>query len=118
EKDGVFAPDRLKHEQTLVFESDSGLVVLNSCCHSGAEKVIREVQDVFPGQKIAALIGGFHLMGVDGAETMAGSREEVEKLAKDLQPMGESGLYTGHCTGTPAFEILHAARGEPRNYFV
>lgn len=117
EKDGVFAPDRLKHEQTLVFESDSGLVVLNSCCHSGAEKVIREVQDVFPGQKIAALIGGFHLMGVDGAETMAGSREEVEKLAKELRSMGEFRLYTGHCTGTPAFEILQEVLGERLSYF-
>ena len=31
--------------------------------------------------------------------------------------MGEFGLYTGHCTGTPAFEILQEVLGERLSYF-
>lgn len=117
EKDGEFSLDRLEHEQTLVFDSGQGLVVLNSCCHAGVENVIREVQEAFSDKHVRAVIGGFHLMGLEGAGTMAGSREDIIKLAKELKSLGNFKLYTGHCTGTPAFEILKEMLGDQISYF-
>ncbi|MGI6006045.1 MAG: MBL fold metallo-hydrolase [Ruminococcus sp.] len=117
EKDGILQPDRLDHEQTLVFESKRGLVILNSCCHGGVEDVVRTVQDFFPGKNVAAVIGGFHLMGVDGVGTMAGSREDILKLADKLKELGDFKLYTGHCTGIPAYRILKEALGDRISYF-
>ncbi|MGI6010014.1 MAG: MBL fold metallo-hydrolase [Ruminococcus sp.] len=117
EKEGILQPDRLEHEQTLVFESKQGLVILNSCCHGGVENVVRTVQAFFPDQKVAAVIGGFHLMGVDGVRTMAGSREDILKLADTLKELGDFKLYTGHCTGILAYQMLKEALGERISYF-
>lgn len=114
---GTVKVDNLKHEQSLVFETRKGLVVLNSCCHAGVDIVIEEVQSAFPKQRIAAVIGGFHLMGLDGAETMAGTRDDILVLADRLRQLGDFMIYTGHCTGLPAFEILKQELGERIVYF-
>ena len=56
-------PDTVPHEQSLVAETAEGLVVLNSCCHAGAGEIVAGVLERFPGQQVAALVGGFHLVG-------------------------------------------------------
>ena len=53
--------DCFAHEQSLVFDTPEGLVIFNSCSHGGADTVICETKKVFPGRKVRALIGGFHL---------------------------------------------------------
>lgn len=116
EKDEVIEIDNFKHEQSVVFELEQGLVIFNSCCHGGVEKVVQEVKDVFPGKDITAVFGGFHLMGSDGPETMSGTREDVLRLAEQLKELGDFKLYTGHCTGIPAFEILKEALGDRVTY--
>ena len=117
EKDGKLLLDDFSHEQSLVFETGEGLVVFNSCCHAGVDCVVREIRDVFPGQRIAAVIGGFHLMGEGGAETMAGTKKDVEDLAERLLQEPVARYYTGHCTGMPAYRILKEVMGERLEYF-
>lgn len=114
---GTIKVDNLKHEQSLVFETKNGLVVLNSCCHAGVDVVIEEAQRAFPGERIAAVIGGFHLMGSDGADTMAETREDITSLAERLRQLGDFMIYTGHCTGMPAFDILKQELGNRIVYF-
>ena len=41
-------PDPVEHEQSLVAETDQGLVIFNSCCHAGADAVVRSVQAPAP----------------------------------------------------------------------
>lgn len=53
--------DSFAHEQSLVFDTEKGLVIFNSCSHGGADNIIREVSETFPGERIYALLGGFHL---------------------------------------------------------
>ncbi|MCD8212361.1 MAG: MBL fold metallo-hydrolase [Oscillospiraceae bacterium] len=101
-------PDGLYHEQSLVAEREDGtLVVMNSCCHAGADDIVEGILDSFPGRKVHALIGGLHLMGPGGVETMEPAPEEVEALARRLTgELGVERVYTGHCTGIPAFSLL------------
>ncbi len=110
-------PDDFAHEQSLVFEAETGLVILNSCCHAGVDTVIREVKDAFPGREVLAVIGGFHLMGIDGPDSMADEPEELRLLAQRLISLGVKELYTGHCTGGPAYEVLKRELGEKLHYF-
>lgn len=110
-------PDDFAHEQSLVFETENGLVILNSCCHAGVDTVIREVQDAFPGKVILAVVGGFHLMGIGGADSMADEPEELRRLTRRLTDLGVRELYTGHCTGGPAYEVLKRELGEKLHYF-
>lgn len=63
------------------------------------------------------VVGGFHLMGQAGAATMGVEKQEVLELAQDLKNLGVQQIYTGHCTGEPAFEILQDALGERIHYF-
>lgn len=99
-----FFPDDFSHEQTLIFKSQDGLVLMNSCSHSGPEVVVDEALKAFPGERIAAYIGGLHLFRLNDTE--------VERVADRLERCGIVGIYTGHCTGKKAFDILHRRFGE------
>jgi 7,8-dihydropterin-6-yl-methyl-4-(beta-D-ribofuranosyl)aminobenzene 5'-phosphate synthase len=59
--DSGFKPDDFSHEQSLVLETDMGLIIFNSCSHGGAVNIINEIKSTFPGKHIYGLIGGFHL---------------------------------------------------------
>lgn len=104
--DGKTQYDDFSHEQTVVFEEEDGLICFNSCSHSGVDIVIKEVQKAFPDKKIKAYIGGFHMMGIMGADSCSYSKEEVQAVAKQLMELTEARFFSGHCTGTIAYEWL------------
>lgn len=97
-------PDCFSHEQSLVLETGKGLVILNSCSHGGADNIIREVEETWPEKQIYAYIGGLHLY--------RRSPEDVRALAAQIKKTGIGHIYTGHCTGDGAFEILKEELGE------
>ena len=101
---GRLTHDSFSHEQSLVLRTEKGLVIFNSCSHGGADNIINEVGEVFPQEKIHALIGGFHLYRSD--------EEEVRALARRIKDTGIEKIYTGHCTGNKAFDILKEILGE------
>ena len=110
-------PDDFAHEQSLVFDTPDGLVILNSCCHGGAENIVAEVRTAFPGREVSALIGGFHLMGVRGVSTLGVDPQDVEALGHRLLELGVKRTYICHCTGEPAGKILTRVMGEKVSYF-
>ena len=93
-----YIPDDLRHEQSLVLEVDDGVVIFNSCSHAGADNIVNEVMNVYPGKRIIAMIGGFHLFNKDDAY--------IRAFAHRLEKTGAEAIYTGHCTGKKAFDIL------------
>lgn len=103
-KNGGWQADCFVHEQSLVFETESGLVIFNSCSHGGADNIICEIAQTFPEKKIRALIGGFHLF--------KRSDEEVRALAARIRKTGIEAIYTGHCTGDHALALLQEELGE------
>lgn len=96
--EGKYRADDFSHEQSLVFRTEQGLVIFNSCSHGGADTIIKEVEETFLGESICALIGGFHLF--------MSSESKVRELANGIRQTGIEALYTGHCTGQKAFAIL------------
>ena len=100
--DGM-TPDDFAHEQSLVFETPQGLVVFNSCCHAGADAVVREAAAAFPGRPVRAILGGFHLH--------RSGESEVRAFARRLRETGVELVVTGHCTGQAAFDILREELG-------
>ncbi len=101
---GAMEPDDYAHEQSLVVETERGLVIFNSCSHAGADNIIREVGETFPGQRLLALVGGFHLF--------RRTDEEVRALARRIRDTGIAAIYTGHCTGERGLELLGEELGE------
>lgn len=104
--------DDFKHEQTVVFEEEDGLVCFNSCSHSGVDIVIAEVQKAFPDKKIKAYVGGFHMMGITGAASCSYSKEEVQEVANKLMKSSDARFLSGHCTGIIAFDWLKEVMGD------
>lgn len=98
-----YLPDDFAHEQTLVFKTSDGLVLMNSCSHSGPEIIVNEVLQAFPGEKISAYVGGLHLFRLTDKEIMA--------VAERLAVCGIKRIFTGHCTGQKAFELLRGRLG-------
>lgn len=104
-----FIPDDFRHEQSLVFETDDGVVIFNSCSHAGADVIINEVMQAYPGRRIAAMIGGFHLYNKDDDYVIA--------FARRLEETGVASIYTGHCTGDSAMNILKRELGNKVHAF-
>ena len=102
-------PDGFDHEHSLVLEEDGGLIILNSCSHAGADNIIREIEETFPGKKILAIIGGLHLYKL--------SDEEVRAFANRVRQTDIKAVYTGHCTGERPFEVLKEELGDTVQQF-
>lgn len=90
--------DDFSHEQTLVFATEKGLVIFNSCSHGGVDNILQEVRHAFPGQHIHAYLGGFHLFEAP--------EDEVRSLAARIRSYGVDRIVTGHCTGEKSFAVL------------
>ena len=103
-ENGKYRYDSFDHEQSLVFDTPKGLFVMNSCSHGGADNIVKEIAATFPGKKIYAMLGGFHLFRC--------SDETVRAFAMRLRDLDVQKIYTGHCTGNRAFEILKEVLGK------
>lgn len=97
-------PDDFSHEQSLVFETDRGLAVFNSCSHGGLQNILNDIRHFLPEKSIYMTVGGLHLSKY--------SKREVRKIAKMIGSLGISRVITGHCTGEKAFEILKQELGD------
>ena len=102
-------PDDFTHEQSLVIDTDKGLVILNSCSHGGAVNIIREISATFPDKRIHALIGGFHLFNK--------SESEISLLAHEIGQTGIDLVCTGHCTKERAYRIMKQQLGDKLKQF-
>lgn len=100
---GKMFPDDFAHEQSMVFDTPKGLVILNSCAHGGTDHIITEVAATFPDKEIYAFLGGMHLYKTSG--------EDVRALAERIRETGIQKVITGHCTGEEGFSILKKELG-------
>ena len=100
--------DDFSHEGSLVIKDDNSLIVYNSCSHYGVINIINHIKslDIFKEYPIKAYVGGLHLKGMD-VETneYIHSECEIKELAKYFIE-NKIKVYTGHCTGDRAYEIL------------
>ncbi|MGN0398907.1 MAG: MBL fold metallo-hydrolase [Blautia sp.] len=115
-KNNTFFPDDFAHEQSLVFEAEEGLILLNSCSHGGIETIVKDVNQALYPKKVFAVIGGFHLKGASGLDSLGVPEEEVLQMGTSLLEMGVKQIYTGHCTGFPAYELLKESCGSCVHY--
>ena len=116
--EGEYGPDDFSHELSLVFDTDEGLVIFNSCSHSGIVNIIDEVKDYFGNdKKVRAFFGGLHMKGKSGdKEICTFSESEIESIVKYLRDNNVERLYTGHCTGMVGYELIKKYMGENVEY--
>ena len=103
-ENGRVRPEDFAHEQSLVIETEKGLVVFNSCSHTGVKNILTDVREMLGERNVYAYVGGLHLYKLTDAE--------LSVLADELADSGISQILTGHCTGEHAFAFLRQRLGE------
>ena len=95
-------PDTFSHELALAIATPKGLVIFSPCTHNGIFNVIESCKEYTGISDVYAFIGGLHL--VDDCE----SAEQIALTAKTfMHKYSNAQLFTGHCTGNIAINILH-----------
>lgn len=101
---GALVHDTFIGEQTLVAHvRDRGLVVVTSCSHRGIVGICRHAVRASGVAKIHAVIGGFHLSGLDA--------ERIDRVVEALRGFEVDYLVPQHCTGVEAVVRLAQRMG-------
>ena len=61
-------------------------------------------------------MSGFQLMGIFGVNTKRLRKKEIIEIGKKLADFNIPYIYTGHCTGKPAYKILKNKLGNRLHY--
>jgi 7,8-dihydropterin-6-yl-methyl-4-(beta-D-ribofuranosyl)aminobenzene 5'-phosphate synthase len=108
---GSVIPDPFDHELFVVSADSDGIVIFTGCAHSGIRNILATAKDHFPGQKIKAVIGGFHLVG--GKPPGSGEkRDTIERIAKTMKYDVAGKVYAGHCTGPAGLSLMKPIMGD------
>lgn len=114
---GALVPDTFDHELMMVVHEDDGMVVFSGCSHHGILNIIDAARAQFPRVPIKGVFGGFHLIGLPFFNSMAASRAEVRDIGWQVLEKVDGAVYSGHCTGEKAFDVLAGVMGDRLNAF-
>ena len=95
---GELVRDPIKDDNTLVFDTKKGLVILFGCAHTGMVNIMDYVTKKLKKNKVYAILGGTHLSPASD-EQLARSIEAIEKYK--VEHIGVS-----HCTGLEKAAVL------------
>lgn len=82
--------DFLYDDTALVYKSLEGLVIITGCSHAGICNIVDYAKKVTGIEKIATIIGGFHLLSP--------SREKIESIKEYFFSLKMDEIYPCHCT--------------------
>ncbi len=102
--------DTVPEDQSLVIETESGLVVISGCGHAGVINTLEYARKTVKEAPIHAALGGFHLFQA--------SAEHLAWTGTKLREMGLDHLLGAHCTGIEAVFRLRENAGLDRNHCV
>ena len=100
--------DTTPDDQSLVLETDKGLVVIMGCCHAGLVNTLEHVAYTMGRRDIYAVVGGTHL-GFCG-------QEQLDRTISALKSWGVQKVAASHCTGFAASARL--SREMPKEFQV
>jgi 7,8-dihydropterin-6-yl-methyl-4-(beta-D-ribofuranosyl)aminobenzene 5'-phosphate synthase len=104
ERNGKLGQDVFADDQSLVIDTDNGLILILGCAHSGLVNIINHVIGKTGKERFHAILGGTHLDFLTPAQL----EQTIAVLKKmDIERMGAS-----HCTGMKAAFRLHQEFGD------
>lgn len=97
-------PDSVDDELALWIGTPAGLVVCVGCAHAGLINTLHLARRQSGLDRIAAVVGGFHLGSADG--------RRLERTVGALRQLAPERLVPCHCTGARAVRTLQDALGD------
>jgi 7,8-dihydropterin-6-yl-methyl-4-(beta-D-ribofuranosyl)aminobenzene 5'-phosphate synthase len=98
--------DTIPEDQSLVIDTDRGLVLLAGCGHAGIVNTIAHARKTIRPAAMHAVVGGFHLFSADDAH--------LRWTGERLKEFGVENLVGAHCTGIEAVFRLREQLGLSR----
>lgn len=92
--------DTLPEDMSLVIRGRDGLTVVTGCGHAGIANILAQAREMFPGERVTAVVGGLHLFAADEAA--------LSWTAERMREAGVQQLMGAHCTGIEAVYRLRA----------
>ncbi|HQE96171.1 MAG TPA: MBL fold metallo-hydrolase [Candidatus Marinimicrobia bacterium] len=92
-----------KPEQALMARTANGIAVVTGCSHPGIVNILAKVQNIFPAEPIALILGGLHLRDTEV--------NTIDVIASQLIKMGVQKISPTHCTGERAEAIFQRRFG-------
>lgn len=90
---GIWRDDLSKDDSAIVYKSEKGLFIITGCSHSGICNIIEYAKKVCNEDKIAGIIGGFHLFEID---------QQLEKTIEYFENNDIDNIYPCHCVSFQA----------------
>ena len=84
-------------EQSLVIETEKGLVIITGCAHPGIVNIIKTAKDTLK-QNVFLVFGGFHLGGYPHVE--------LKRIIEQFQNLGIEKAGPCHCSGVRCREMF------------
>ena len=97
--------DTVPEDQSLVVDTDRGLVVISGCGHAGIVNTVDFARRTVRPAPMHALVGGFHLFAADDAK--------LDWTADRLRESGVENFVGAHCTGIEAVYRLRGSWASP-----
>ena len=104
--DGGLVEDTIPEDQSLVLDTDKGLVVISGCGHAGIINTLEFARAKIRSARVYAAIGGFHLFPASDAT--------LDWTAGELRRIELMNFVGAHCTGIEAVYQLRAKVGLAR----
>lgn len=90
-------------EQSLILNSEEGLVIITGCAHPGVVRIIEKSRKLI-GADPLLVIGGFHL-----GEASEG---EIKQIIDDFKRLNVQKVGPSHCSGDRARRLFQKAYGK------
>lgn len=94
--------DDFSHELSVAVKQKDGLVLISSCSHCGAANIIESAMSATGERRLLSFIGGLHF--TDRSENLVADVDDFISYISTAHPNAQ--IYTGHCTGDKAKELL------------
>jgi 7,8-dihydropterin-6-yl-methyl-4-(beta-D-ribofuranosyl)aminobenzene 5'-phosphate synthase len=94
-EDGKIIEDNIPEDQSIVINTNKGLVLVSGCGHAGIVNTLKHTDDMFQKSfDISVAIGGFHLFNK--------TDKDIKWTSKQMKKYGVKEFIGAHCTGIDA----------------
>ena len=90
--------DLIPDDSALVAFTNTGMIIISGCAHSGITNIISYATKLFPNKKLESVIGGFHLKPNDA---------RINKTIEFLKALNLKKIYPSHCTASEVIAIMY-----------
>ncbi len=102
--DGTLKKDPMDHEEFLAIREPDGVYLFSGCSHKGIIAAVEYCKTLFPGEHIAGIVAGMHLVGASNQMRT----EVIERLYQEEPDV----VIPMHCTGLTAEVMMKMKFGD------